>query len=195
MLKFNEFELFIFDMDGTLVDSALDFDAMRSELKFPKGAPILEHIETLSPEEQSRAFHIVDKHERQGAERATEMPGVSELLAHLQTLSKKSAVLTRNSKAVTDLTLKKFSWEFDLILTRDCITKQKPHPEGLLKICQDLSIEVCRACYIGDFKFDLEAANNAGMPGILYDQKGNSDFKELAQLTYQHHQELLKLLK
>ena len=47
MIDFSKLDLFIFDMDGTLVDSALDFDAMRQELGFPKDAPILEHIETL----------------------------------------------------------------------------------------------------------------------------------------------------
>lgn len=195
MVNFNKIDLFIFDMDGTLVDSALDFDAMRADLSFPPGASILEHIDTLEPHQQDEAFQIVDRHETEGAMRATAMPGVSELLELIKQLSKKSAILTRNSKKVTDLTLEKFEWSFDLIITRDCISKQKPHPEGLLKICHELTTDVRRACYIGDYKFDLEAALNAGMPGILYDQKGNSNFRDLAQLTYQHHQELIELLK
>ena len=32
----------VFDLDGTLVDSRLDFDAIRAELDFPQGRPILE---------------------------------------------------------------------------------------------------------------------------------------------------------
>ena len=195
MLDLRNLELFIFDMDGTLVDSALDFDLIRHDLNFPKGAPILEYIETLSPREQDRAFEIVNKHELEGAQRATEMSGVSELLNCLKSLNKKSAVLTRNSKIATEETLKKFDWSFDLILTRDCISKQKPHPEGLLKICNELSIKVSNACYIGDYRFDLEAAKNAGMPGILYDQTGEKHFQELANFTYQDHQELIERLK
>ncbi len=195
MIDFSAIDLFIFDMDGTLVDSSLNFDAMRSDLNFPKGAPILEHIETLSEAEKKTAFEIVDRHEWEGAERAIEMPGIDDLLERLSELGKLKAILTRNSKTVTDHTLSKFNWSFDLVLTRDCITLQKPHPEGLLKICEQLDVEINKACYIGDFKFDLEAANNAGMPGILYDYSGKCEFKELADYVYQNHSELAKFLK
>jgi len=195
MPNFKELELFIFDMDGTLVDSALNFDAMRTELNFPKDASILEHIETLAEQDQRKAFEVVDRHESEGADRATEMPGVTNLLESLKSLQKKTAVLTRNSKTVTDITLQKFDWDFDIVLTRDCISLQKPHPEGLLKICSELNIEIKKSCYIGDYKFDLEAATNAGMFGVLYDQNSNSEFKDLADYTYSNHQELLKLLK
>ena len=34
----------IFDLDGTLVDSRLDFDAMRHEMGLPTGIPILEGL-------------------------------------------------------------------------------------------------------------------------------------------------------
>jgi beta-phosphoglucomutase-like phosphatase (HAD superfamily) len=34
----------IFDMDGTLVDSPLDFDAMRREIGCPPNRGLLEHI-------------------------------------------------------------------------------------------------------------------------------------------------------
>ncbi|TNF27114.1 MAG: HAD family hydrolase [Deltaproteobacteria bacterium] len=195
MIDFSKLDLFIFDMDGTLVDSALDFDAMRQELGFPKDAPILEHIEILDLEEQERAFEIVNRHEHEGALRAVAMPGIEKLLEGLSEHGKQLALLTRNSKVVTETTLAKFNWKFDLVLTRDCITLQKPHPQGLLKICEELNIETKNACYIGDFKFDLEAATNAKMLGILYDRSGNCEFKELADMVYQSHLDLLNMLK
>ena len=34
----------IFDLDGTLIDSQLDFDAMRRDMQFPAGEPILESV-------------------------------------------------------------------------------------------------------------------------------------------------------
>ena len=50
----------IFDLDNTLVDSRLNFDAMRREMDLPAGLPILEAIErlpsaqaNLSPDEQA----------------------------------------------------------------------------------------------------------------------------------------------
>ncbi len=43
----------IFDLDGTLVDSGLDFDEMRREMQLPPRQPILEAIARL-PDEQAR---------------------------------------------------------------------------------------------------------------------------------------------
>jgi len=37
----------IFDLDGTLADSQLDFDAMRREMELPLGLPILEALTRL----------------------------------------------------------------------------------------------------------------------------------------------------
>ncbi|HIA63686.1 MAG TPA: HAD family hydrolase, partial [Planctomycetaceae bacterium] len=37
----------IFDIDGTLIDSGLDFDLIRAEMNLPAGAAILESLEQL----------------------------------------------------------------------------------------------------------------------------------------------------
>ena len=46
----------IFDLDNTLADSAIDFDAMRRELDLPLGKPILEEIDT-RPAAEAAALH------------------------------------------------------------------------------------------------------------------------------------------
>ena len=70
----------VFDMDGTLVDSRLDFDAMRREMELPTGMPILEALTRLPPPHAARCRAILDRHEWAGHERATLLPGVTELL-------------------------------------------------------------------------------------------------------------------
>lgn len=183
-------------MDGTLVDSGLNFDLMRMELGFPEKTPILEQIETLrGQKEKEAAFDIVNKHEFEGAKRASMIDGVDEFLLLLKTLKCKTAVLTRNSKRVTTLTLSKFARTFDLVLTRDCIKNQKPHPEGLHTICRQLGVSEARACYIGDFSIDMEAAKNARMTGILYSPKKNKELEEMADFHFSHFKELIDLLK
>ncbi|MCO4794024.1 MAG: HAD family hydrolase [Bacteriovoracaceae bacterium] len=194
--NFNKIDLFIFDMDGTLVESHLDFDKMRLELGFPKGEPILEYIEKLdSIKEKEEAFKIVNEHELKGAQVATPMPGIESLFSKINSLGKQKAILTRNSKLVTDFIISKFDWEFDSIVTRDCITAQKPEPEGLHKICNELKIPESNSCYIGDYRFDLEAATNAKMLGLFYSTKGLRGFEELADFVYKDHKELAKVLK
>ena len=74
----------IFDLDNTLVDSRLDFEAMRREMELPAGMAILEAIERLPEPEAARCREILHRHELAGAERATLLPGVSELLAEVR---------------------------------------------------------------------------------------------------------------
>lgn len=49
----------IFDLDGTLVDSQLDFVSMRADLAIPDGADILTWIASAEPPEQERLHAIV----------------------------------------------------------------------------------------------------------------------------------------
>jgi hypothetical protein len=90
----------IFDMDGTLVDSGLDFDAIRRDIGLPEKHPILEGVEAIAEgPERDRALEILHRHEHDGAMRATPFPGVADLLGRLVQLELRSGVLTRNSRA------------------------------------------------------------------------------------------------
>src|SRR4029453_12859799 len=74
----------IFDLDNTLVDSGLDFDAMRREMGLPEGLAILEAIARLPPDQAKRSREILHRRELEGAQRATLLPGVAQLLAELR---------------------------------------------------------------------------------------------------------------
>ena len=52
------------------------------------------------------------------------------------------------------------------IITRDEVHHLKPHPEGLLKACSILGVDVQEAIYIGDLPTDLIAAKDANMANI-----------------------------
>jgi FMN phosphatase YigB (HAD superfamily) len=58
----------IFDLDGTLIDSALDFDQMRADMGFAPGQLILETFESLPEgERKARCREILHGHEYRGA--------------------------------------------------------------------------------------------------------------------------------
>lgn len=195
-MALQRFRAFIFDMDGTLVDSKLDFDAMRADLGFPVGVPILEHIDSLedsiSLEERNRYFEIIHRHENEGANQSVMMEGCHDFLEFLHLQGIKTAVLTRNSRVVTDITFKKWDLSFEVVLSRDCIVKQKPHPEGLHLICESLGVSPEEAVYMGDYLFDLEAAKNAGMKGILFSPERNPEFEKEADYVVRSYLELQK---
>lgn len=64
----------IFDLDGTLVDSRLDFAAIRKALRCPEDVGVLEFIDTLPQREQAAAHAVVLEYEREGAQRAPGYP-------------------------------------------------------------------------------------------------------------------------
>jgi HAD superfamily hydrolase (TIGR01509 family) len=157
----------IFDLDGTLVDSGLDFDQMRREMRLPARQPILEAIARLPHAETRRCLEILDRHEREGAARATPMPGSEWLLSLLAQRGLRRAVLTRNSRHAALACLKHFATGFDDLVARED-APPKPHPLGILKICQRWQLEPRQVAMIGDYRFDLEAASAAGARSVLY---------------------------
>lgn len=184
-MNLQNLKVFIFDMDGTLVDSRLNFDLMREELGFPEGVPLLEHIESIRDHTDDKTiehfFEVIHRHEYEGAMASELMPGVREFLSYLEQQGVKTAVLTRNSLEVTKITFDKWNLRFTEVLSRDCVENPKPHPEGLLKICDSLAARPAESVYMGDFLFDLEAAHNAGMKAILYTQDKEGTPEELLQ--------------
>ena len=158
----------IFDMDGTLVDSGLDFDAIRRDIGLPERHPILEGVEAIPDgPERERALEILHRHEHEGAVRATPYPGVAQLLERLDQLSLRSGVLTRNSRASVDTTFGQLGWTFDTVLTRED-APAKPDPTGVLAICQDWNMAPADVLFVGDYLFDLQAGHNAGTRAVLF---------------------------
>lgn len=158
----------IFDMDGTLVDSGLDFDAIRRDIGLPERHPILEGVEAI-PEgpEHDRALEILHRHEHEGAVRATPYPGVAELLQRLGQLALHTGVLTRNSRASVTTTFGLLDWTFDTVLTRED-APAKPDPTGVLAICRDWNVAPADVLFVGDYLFDLQAGHNAGTRAVLF---------------------------
>lgn len=177
------FRALLFDLDGTLVDTRLDFAALRRGLDFPEGIGLLEHLATLEDPEQVRwARTVIDRHEMEGAAAATWIEGAEELLAALKVQGVPTAILTRNSRAAVARTDAVLGLPVDLILTReDCAPK--PDPQGLLTIAERLGLAPAETLYVGDFIYDLHAARNAGMAaGLLLDGK-NGHFAEHADVV------------
>jgi HAD superfamily hydrolase (TIGR01549 family) len=173
----------IFDLDGTLIDSQLDFDAMRREMGFADGQPILEGIERLSPGAvRDQCLEILHAHERRGAESATLIAGTCELLAELTRLQLPQAILTRNSRAMTALALQRLSLEFSQVLTREDAVP-KPDPAGLWRICDVWNLSVDEVLFVGDFRFDLLAGRAAGIRTILFAPDGPPDYAHEADFV------------
>ncbi len=168
MTPFRPIRGLIFDLDGTLVDSGLDFPWMKREMGLPPGQPILESVESLDEPRRGECWRFLEAQEEAGARRATLMPGVTQFLAELEARYIRRAVLTRNSRSVTLATLARFDLRFDPIVTRED-GPVKPDPSAIWEICKAWELATDEVALIGDFVHDIEAGRRAGVRTVLYD--------------------------
>ncbi|MCA9247026.1 MAG: HAD family hydrolase [Planctomycetales bacterium] len=156
----------LFDLDGTLVDSGLDFDQIRREMGLPSGVPILETVETMSEDQALRHMQILDRHEQAGGERAVMVDGVATFLEQLDRAKIRRAIVTRNARQTTFDCLQRVGLQFDTVMARED-APPKPDPEALWMVCRAWEIPPSDVLMIGDFRHDIEAGQSAGMRTVL----------------------------
>jgi HAD superfamily hydrolase (TIGR01509 family) len=156
----------IFDLDGTLADSLLDFDAIRAEIGLRPGLPILEQLAEATAAERARAEEIMRRHERAAIAEATLTDGCADLLAHLTALGIPMGILTRNIREVVEAFARTFSFRFQAIYTRED-GPHKPAPDGVLALCAALGVRPEETLTVGDYKFDVLAGRAAGCRTVL----------------------------
>jgi HAD superfamily hydrolase (TIGR01549 family) len=155
------YPLVIFDMDGTLTEELLDFAAIRREIGVPEGAGILEHILHLTGAAKERATTILHRHENQAAETCRLHAGAVETLRELESRGVRMALLTRNSSACAAVVLRRHGLAFEYVATREQ-TPHKPHADSILNICRRFGILPEQTLMVGDYLYDVQAAQNAG---------------------------------
>ena len=184
----------IFDLDGTLVDSRLDFDAMRREMGLPVGIPILEGLASVPDgPDRDRMLEILRTHELRGADEAQPFEGVIDFLAHLDQRGIPRAILTRNSRESTQRTLDRWNLTFSQIVTRED-APPKPDPTGVRLIAERWAISPHEIIVIGDYLFDLQAGRRAGMRSILFAPGECPDFASEADFILRDFRHAVDLL-
>lgn len=158
----------VYDLDGTLVDSGLDFPAIRREMALPEGVPILEALAEIPPGERlDHCLRVLDRHECEAAERATLMPGAAELVANLAARDIPQAIFTRNSRRCSARMLERVGLTFRWVLCRED-GPPKPHPAGLLKLCEIWRVDPDDVLFVGDYLHDINAGRAAGVRTVLF---------------------------
>ena len=151
----------IFDLDGTLTEPILDFDAIRAEIGLLPGLPILEQLELLQAGPRARAEAIMVRHERDAIARATLADGCADLLGHLAALEIPISILTRNVREVVDTFARAFAFRFHAVFTRED-GPPKPSPVGVFSLCRSMGVVPADTLAVGDYKFDVIAGRSAG---------------------------------
>jgi phosphoglycolate phosphatase-like HAD superfamily hydrolase len=162
----NRYRLVIFDMDGTLSEEILDFEAIRQEIGVDASVGILEHLATLPDEARTTAQTILDRHENAAAETCGVHDGAAPLLAEFKRLHIHTALLTRNSLVNARTILSRHQLLLDHVSTRED-RPHKPHADSILNITRRFDIPVEQTLMVGDYIYDLQAAQAAGADSAL----------------------------
>lgn len=173
----------LFDLDGTLVHSNLNFVQIRKDISCPKGQDVLSFLEGLSPEERLNADDIIMQHELADALSTQLISGADRLLTRLNEYGLKTAIVTRNSMTATQIKIQKSGLQVEHILTRED-APAKPKPDALLYFSKKWALEPGECVYVGDYLYDLQAANNANMHACLFfEAKDNTSLPKYAELA------------
>ncbi len=168
-------EAVIFDMDGTLVDSSYDWPTIRHHLGVT-GASIIDDLNGLPEPDRSRRWAELEAIEETATARATLHEGARELLEVLAQHHRSTALVTNNSDANVRRLLDRFGLHFDVIVNRDS-GLWKPSGAPVKEAVRQLGVAPGRCLGVGDSRYDILAAREAGLSGIcvLHDDAGHHD--------------------
>lgn len=186
-------EAVIFDMDGTLVSSNLDFQAIREQTGCVPGQDILRYMDTLSSVERTKVAQVIDEHEMKDAHSCKVLPGVKSMLKALEQKNIRMAIVTRNSADATRIKLARTGIELKHVITRED-APPKPSPDALINLAKQWGIEQKSCVYVGDYIYDIEAAHRANMHSALYSETSLPDFAEQAHFVFRHYDEFEAVL-
>jgi len=188
-----KFEAVLFDLDGTLVELNLNFDAIREALGI-KERFILEAIQNMNEPDRSYAIEKLKNMEISSAFSAKLNPGVKELLEYLKNRKIKTGIVTRNCRESVEIILKRFKIHVDCIISRED-APPKPSPEPIKLALNYLKISPNNALYIGDFFFDIEAGHKAGTKTVLLLHERNRAYSSQADYVVNSLLELIDILE
>ncbi|HVX86137.1 MAG TPA: HAD family hydrolase [Phycisphaerae bacterium] len=188
-----KYRLVIFDMDGTLTEELIDFAAIRAEMGLPVEGGILEHMKRMTGEERARAAAILDRHEAEAAERCGVHEGAAEVLVRLRVAGVRTALLTRNSRGCAERILGRHGLELEHVATREDLP-HKPHPDSILNIVRRMGVEPRETLMVGDYVYDLQAAQAAGVDAALVLTRDGGRVPEYARMATVCVRDLRELL-
>lgn len=177
----------LFDLDGTLADTAPDLAAAVNKLRTDQGLKPAPY-ETLRPFASAgargligAAFGITPQDAAYGALRdqfliyyetdiANEsvlFPGVERLLAALGDRGIAWGIVTNKAARLTDALVPRIGLQHaDCVISGDTASHPKPHAAPLLEAARRIDVRPDRCWYVGDDLRDIEAGRAAGMATI-----------------------------
>jgi phosphoglycolate phosphatase len=178
----------LFDMDGTVLDTApdmfaalnvlraeqglapMDFDAVRCAVSHGAARVVKSGFPDAADEEFAalqRRFLEIYRAALSG--RTQLFPGMAEVLDALDARRLKSGIVTNKAGWLTEPLLEQLDLRrrFHCVVSGDTLTERKPHPLPLLHAAKLAGVTPGECIYVGDAERDVQAAHAAGMVALV----------------------------
>lgn len=174
----------LFDMDGTLVDSAPDFIAICQAMRAARGLPALEpqrirdqvsggaramvacsfDLDPEHPEFEALRLEFLERYQAHCAELTRPFAGIPELLADLERARLRWGVATNKPLRYAEPIMQRLQLaeRAAVLVCPEHVSRSKPDPEMLLLACAKLALDPREVLYVGDDARDIKAGRAAG---------------------------------
>jgi N-acetyl-D-muramate 6-phosphate phosphatase len=206
----------LFDLDGTLVDTAPDLCNAVNRVLAGLGEPAVplarlrEVVSKGGRAMLSVALPGTDEAARDAllpaflgyyaealAVDSRTFPGIDDLLAALDARGVRWGIVTNKPEALAAAVVDGFGWtrRCAVLVGGDTLPLRKPDPAPLRLACERLGIAAADAIYVGDDERDIQAARASGMPSIAalwgYRLPGEDPLTWGADYAFAHAADLL----
>ena len=192
-------EAVLFDLDGTLIDTAPDLAGTLNEMRRRRGLdpvplaqvrPFVSHgargmltsgfgMKTDDPQFQAMREEFLQIYADNICVDSQLFPGMEELLQHLEERGVAWGVVTNKFERLARPLLEalQLSDRAAVIVGGDTCPRPKPFPDPLLHAAAEIGVAPARTLYVGDDARDVTAARAAGMPVVVaaYGYLGDGD--------------------
>lgn len=185
MMKAGAVKAVLFDLDGTLVDSAPELGAAADKMRTDRGLPSLPldryrpmagagargmlgvafDVQPDSPDFIPLRDEFLQNYEDRMLLNTHPFDGVAELVAALHAQGVRWGVVTNKSMRFTDPLTQAMSFfaTARAVVSGDTTPFSKPHPEPLFEAARRLGVAPGDCVYVGDDERDIVAGRAAGM--------------------------------
>src|SRR3990172_5375049 len=179
----------LFDLDGTLADTAPDLayalntvlqEEARPALPLATIRPVVSHGSkallqlgfAIGPEDSAYAAlrqRLLTLYLHHIADATRLFPGMLEVLDSIEQAGMRWGVVTNKPASLTEPLLEKLglSARAACIVSGDTLSQSKPHPAPLLHACNLAASQAHQCLFIGDAQCDIEAGQRAGMKTLV----------------------------
>ena len=185
MSRLAHIQAVLFDLDGTLIDSAPDLGAAADKMRTDRGLPSLPDalyrplagagargmlqvafgIDPSHADYDAMREEFFHNYERAMTVRTYAFEGVAELIQTLQRQQRRWGVVTNKMARFTDplaASMPLFGTAA-VVISGDTTPHAKPHPEPLFEAARRLGLVPAHCLYVGDDERDIVAGRAAGM--------------------------------